>query len=198
MAVPRQAARSRQCLLRLSAALSGIAAAAMLVAACGSSGGNSGSPGAGGSSGSTASASVVSARQLSGVGTVLVNSAGMTIYSVKTPSEMNGNIKCTGTCTTFWIPVTASSVNPGSSGLPGTLSTVHRTDDGKAQLIYNGMPLYTFKFDTAPGQVHGNNYTDQFSGTTFHWQVVTSSGAPASGGSPAPSPSSSSAGGYGY
>jgi predicted lipoprotein with Yx(FWY)xxD motif len=193
------AAPGRQRVLRRGAALFGLAAAAVLVTACGSSGStaSSGSGSTSGSSGSTASANVVSARQLTGVGNVLVNSSGFTLYSVKTPSEVNGNIKCLGTCATFWIPVTASSVNSGSSGLPGTLSTVHRPD-GKTQVTYNGMPLYTFKFDTAPGQDHGNNYTDHFNGITFHWQVVTTSGAPASGGTPAPAPSSSSAGGYGY
>ena len=170
-----------------------LAATAALVAACGSSGAS------GGGSGSPASANVVSARQVSGVGTVLVDSAGLTLYSVKTPSEANGNIKCTGTCTTFWIPVTASSVSQGSSGLPGKLGIVHRPD-GKTQVTYNGMPLYTFKLDTAAGQAHGNNYTDSFDGTTFTWQALTSSGAPAGGNAPAPAPSASSSqpGGYGY
>lgn len=200
-----QASRSRRRMLRRSAALFGSVTAVMLAAACGSAGGSTGSQGtgggtgsqgAGGSSGSAASANVVSARRLSGVGTVLVNGSGMTIYSVKTPTEVNGNIKCTGSCLAFWFPVTAGSVNPGSSALPGKLSTVHRPG-GKSQLTYNGMPLYTFKLDTAAGQANGNNVTDQFNGTTFRWQAVTASGGPASGGSPAPAPSYSSSG-YGY
>jgi predicted lipoprotein with Yx(FWY)xxD motif len=196
-ASPSQEGSGRQHLLRHGAAVLGCVTAAVLVAACGSSGGNAGSPGASGStgtSGSTATASAVSARQLSGVGTVLVNSSGMTIYSVKTPAELNGNIKCTGTCLSFWFPVTASSVNPGSSGLPGKLDTIHRPDGG-TQLTYNGRPLYTFKLDTAAGQAHGNNYTDSFNGITFTWQVVTTSGTPAGGGSPAATPSSGQ-GGY--
>jgi predicted lipoprotein with Yx(FWY)xxD motif len=186
--------------LRRSAALLGLAASAVLVAACGSSGGSTGSSGAGGNSegnGSTASANVVSTRQLSGIGTVLVNSSGRTIYFVKTPAEVNGNIECTGSCLSFWFPVTAGSVNPGSSGLPGKLGTIHRPDDGKTQLTYNGMPLYTFKLDTAAGQAHGNNYTDNFNGTTFHWQVVTTSGTSGGTGTSTPAPSNSSSG-YGY
>jgi predicted lipoprotein with Yx(FWY)xxD motif len=189
-----------RCILRRSAALLGLAASAVLVAACGSSGGSTGSSGAdgnSGSNGSTASANVVSTRQLSGVGTVLVNSSGRTIYSVKTPSEVNGNIKCTGSCLSFWFPVTAGSVNPGSSGLPGKLGSIHRPDDGKTQLTYDGMPLYTFRLDTAAGQAHGNNYTDSFNGTTFHWQAVTTSGTRGGQGTPAPAPSHSSSG-YGY
>ena len=188
--------------VRRGAALSGIAAAAVLVAACGSSAANTAASGyssGGGSSGKAAAAnSTVSTRQLSGIGTVLVNGSGRTIYQVKTPAETNGHIHCMGACTSFWFPVTASSANPGGSGLPGTLGTVHRPG-GQTQLTYNGRPLYTFRLDTAPGQAHGNNYTDQFSGTSFTWQAVTASGKPAGGGSaPAPASSSSGSGGYGY
>jgi predicted lipoprotein with Yx(FWY)xxD motif len=189
---PSQAGRGRQRLLKRGATLSVLAATAALVAACGSSGGNTASSGTGGnnaSSGSVAAANAaVSTRQLSGVGTVLVTSSGMTIYTPKMPAEVNGNIKCTGSCLSFWFPVTANSVSPGSSGLPGTLGTIH-LPGGTTQLTYNGRPLYTFRLDTAPGQAHGNNFTDHFNGTTFTWQVVTASGKPGGAGTPAPSPS---------
>ncbi len=198
-----QAGTDRRRAARRGAALSGIAAAAVLVAACGSSAANTAASGygsgGGGSSGKAAAAnSTVSTRQLSGIGTVLVNGSGRTIYQVKTPAETNGRLHCMGACTSFWFPVTASSANPGGSGLPGTLGTVRRPG-GQTQLTYNGRPLYTFRLDTAPGQAHGNNYTDQFSGTSFTWQAVTASGKPAGGGSaPAPASSSSGSGGYGY
>jgi predicted lipoprotein with Yx(FWY)xxD motif len=183
--------------MRRGAAICGLAAAAALVAACGSSGGNTGSGANSGSnagSGGAAGASV-SARQLSGVGSVLVDKSGMTMYSVKSPSESGGNIKCTGSCTSFWFPV-AASASPGASGLPGKLGSVSRPD-GTKQLTYNGLPLYTFKLDTAPGQDHGNNYRDSFNGTNFTWQVVTASGKPA-GGAPAPANSGGSNYGGGY
>jgi len=195
----RQAGQRRQRVLRRGAAVAGLATGAVLVAACGSSGGNTASSGAGrnsGSNGNVAAANaVVSARELSGIGRALVNTSGMTIYTPKTPAERTGNIKCTGSCLSFWFPVTASSVNPGSGGLPGKLGTVHRPD-GKSQLTYNGRPLYTFRLDTAAGQVHGNNYTDSFNGTTFTWQVVTASGKPPGAGGPAPSPSYNYQSGY--
>jgi predicted lipoprotein with Yx(FWY)xxD motif len=181
------------------ATLSGLAVTAALVAACGSPGGNTASSGAGGNSGSNGSVAganaAVSTRQLSGVGTVLVTSSGMTIYTPKVPAEVNGNIKCTGSCLSFWFPVTASSVSLGSGGLPGTLGTIHRPG-GTTQLTYNGRPLYTFRLDTAPGQAHGNNFTDSFNGTAFTWQVVTASGKPGGAGAPAPSPSYNNQPGY--
>jgi predicted lipoprotein with Yx(FWY)xxD motif len=193
---PSHAGRRRQHLLKRGAALTGLAAASMLAAACGSSGGSTASSGAGSTGKAATAKAIVSTRQLTGVGTVLASSSGMTIYTPKTPAEVNGNIKCTGACLSFWLPVTTSSVSLPSSGLPGKLGTIHLSD-GATQVTYNGRPLYTFRLDTAAGQDHGNNYTDSFNGTTFTWQVVTASGKPASAGSPAPAPSyNSQSGGY--
>ncbi|MBO0824739.1 MAG: hypothetical protein J2P27_12905 [Actinobacteria bacterium] len=175
-----------QRVLRRGAALSGLATAAALVAACGSHG-STASTGAGGSNVNAAAKAAVSTRQLSGIGAVLVSSSGLTLYTPKSPAEMTGNIKCTGSCLSFWIPATAGSGSLGSSGLPGKLGTIHRPD-GTTQLAYNGRPLYTFKLDTGAGQAHGNNFTDNFNGTTFTWQVVTASGKAGSTGSPAPAP----------
>jgi predicted lipoprotein with Yx(FWY)xxD motif len=178
--------------------VSGLAAAALVVAACGSSGESTGSSGSGntGSSGNAAAAKgIVSTRQLSGIGTALVNGSGMTIYTPRTPAEAIGKIKCTGSCLSFWFPVTASSANTAASGLPGKLGTIHRPG-GKTQLTYNGRPLYTFRLDKAAGQAHGSNFTDSFSGTSFTWEVVTASGQAGGAGSPAPSASYSYGSGY--
>jgi predicted lipoprotein with Yx(FWY)xxD motif len=195
---PSHARRRRQRVLKRGAALSALAAASVLAAACGSSGGSTASSGAAAASGSTGKAAtakaIVATRQLTGIGTVLVSSSGMTIYTPKTPAETSGNIECTGSCLSFWFPVTTSSADPRASGLPGKLGTV-RLPDGMTQLTYNGRPLYTFRLDTAAGQAHGNNYTDSFNGTTFTWQVVTTSGKPASAASPAPAPTYSTQGG---
>ena len=40
----------------------------------------------------------VSTRQLTGIGTALVDSSGMTIYTPKQPDEAKDNIKSTGSC----------------------------------------------------------------------------------------------------
>jgi predicted lipoprotein with Yx(FWY)xxD motif len=189
---PSQAVRSRHHVLRHGAALAGFAAAATLAAACGSSGGSTASSAAGSKAAPNA---VVSARQLSGIGSVLVTSSGMTIYTPKDPAEGNGNVKCTGSCLSFWFPVKASSVKPGSGGLPGKLGTIHLSD-GTTQLTYNGRPLYTFRLDTAAGQAHGNNFSDSFNGIRFTWQVVTANGKASGAGSPAPAPSYSYPAGY--
>ena len=195
----RPGQRPRRALGR-GAAVSGLAAAALLVAACGSTSASTASSGGGngGSSGNAPPAkAVVSTRHLTGIGTALVNSSGMTIYTPKTPAETNGNIKCTGSCLSFWFPVTASSAHLTASGLPGKVASIHLSD-GKTQLTYNGRPLYTFRLDTAAGQAHGSNYSDSFNGTSFTWEVVTASGQADGTGAPAPSASSSSGYGSGY
>jgi predicted lipoprotein with Yx(FWY)xxD motif len=120
------------------------------------------------------------ARKLVGVGAVLVNRSGKTIYSPQ--QEAHGKILCTGSCLGFWFPVTVSQGMslPALRGVSGVLGTVHREDDGLTQLTFNGRPLYTFRLDQAPGQVHGNNFSDSFGGTSFTWQVVGASGAASS------------------
>ena len=70
------------------------------------------------------------------------------------------------------------------------LGTVMRPD-GKKQVTFGGKPLYRFAPDGSPGKVTGNDASDQFSGHSFTWHVV-SSGKTQTSPSPPPPPS------YGY
>lgn len=172
----------------LVAGLTAVAAAG-LIAGCSS--GNSAPPAAGGTQ-QGATGITVSSRQISGVGTVLTDQAGKTLYTPE--QEAHGTIKCTGSCLSFWFPVTmAKGAMPHTAGaLTGTLGSIERPDGGGLQLTYNGEPLYTFRLDTGPGQAHGNDFTDHFGGQTFLWHAATASGAaPAT---PAPGQPGSSSG----
>jgi predicted lipoprotein with Yx(FWY)xxD motif len=172
--------------------LPGIAAAAAagLLAACGSAGSHAAGSGQAHPPGASHGV-VVSARKLPGVGTVLVTRSGKTIYSPQ--QEAHGKILCTGSCLSFWFPVPAGAgaALRAPSGVTGALGTIRRPD-GRTQLTYNGKPLYTFRLDLAPGQVHGNNFTDHFGGTSFTWRAITTSGSPAGTGQ------SGNGGGYAY
>jgi predicted lipoprotein with Yx(FWY)xxD motif len=104
--------------------------------------------------------------------------------------------KCTGSCATYWPPVTGRAT--AGSGVTGTLGTITRSG-GATQATYDGHPLYTYVGDTAPGQAKGNGLN--LSGGL--WYEMTVSGArPATstgnGTSGSSSTSSSSGGGYGY
>jgi len=191
--------------LACRAVMAGLAAAATagLVAAC-SSGGTSRAAGPA-SPAAASHGTVVSLRKLPGIGNVLVDRSGRTVYSPQ--QEARGMIACTGGCLSFWIPVKATrgAALHGSTGVTGTLGTIHRPDDGLTQLTYDGRPLYTFRLDQAPGQARGNNFSDHFGGTSFTWHAITTSGAvaqPGRSGSPGgySSPSGSSGGysGSGY
>ena len=174
--------------------LAAVAAAGLLVA-CGSAGAGGGSgAGAAGAAPGTAGrhGTVISVRKLPGVGAVLVDRSGKTLYSPQ--QEANGKIVCTGGCLTFWFPVrvAAGAALRAPSGVTGVLGMIHRPG-GTTQLTYNGKPLYTFRLDQAPGQAQGNNFTDHFGGTTFTWHALTTSGAPARTGGQQGNP-----GGYSY
>jgi predicted lipoprotein with Yx(FWY)xxD motif len=170
-----QAARGGRTVRAVTAGLA-TAAVAGLLAACGSAG-------AGGTVGVSHQAAashgmVISVRRLPGIGTVLAGRSGKTLYSPQ--QEAHGKILCTGSCLSFWFPVqvTAGTALRAPSAVTGALGTIHRPA-GLTQLTINGRPLYTFRLDQAPGQAHGNNYTDHFGGASFTWHAITTSGTPA-------------------
>jgi predicted lipoprotein with Yx(FWY)xxD motif len=166
-------------------AIAWITLLAAVTAACGI---GSGGTGNGGTSGSTGAQ--IAASTSAGLGPVLVDSTGKTLYFAD--GESAGTIKCTGACLGFWTPlsVAANATPKTSTGLTATVATVQRSD-GKTQVTYNGHPLYTFKLDTSKGQAKGNNFTDDFGGTAFTWHAVTTAGTAAAATSP-----SDTSGGY--
>jgi predicted lipoprotein with Yx(FWY)xxD motif len=159
------------------------AAAGLALAACGSGGGG------GGGGNAAPNSSAVSVRTVSGVGSVLVDSSGKTLYFAD--QESGGQIHCTGACLQFWQPLKAAGGMPQAAGVPGNLATIQRPD-GITQVTFDGHPLYTFTEDSAAGNARGNGFTDSFNGTTFRWHASTVNGA-ATPNSPTPG----NGGGYG-
>jgi predicted lipoprotein with Yx(FWY)xxD motif len=149
------------------------AAAAVGLSACG------GSSSASSSSSSSASkpaaaGDTVSLKSVSGAGAVLVDSKGFALYSPD--QEKGGTVRCIGSCTAIWVPLTLSkgvSAPTASSSLMSKLGTVMRPDD-KSQVTFDGKPLYRFSPDGSPGKVTGNGASDQFGGRSFTWHVVSS------------------------
>jgi predicted lipoprotein with Yx(FWY)xxD motif len=160
-------------------AAAAIAVAALTLTACGSS--NDGA--------ATDTSSTVSTRDVSNVGTVLVNAEGKTLYF--TDQEGTGSILCQGACANIWIPLTVpgGTTPTAGAGVTGALDTVSRPD-GTTQVTHDGKPLYLFSLDTSAGQAGGNGVSDSFDGTTFVWHAATASGS-------AP-PQSPAGPGYGY
>jgi len=109
-------------------------------------------------SGGATSGVTVEAKPVGSVGTVLVaGSNGMTVYTFTKDVKDSGKSACTGQCITIWPALTvADGTTPSAgSGVTGKLGTIKRDDDGKTQVTYNGLPLYFFHNDSAPGDANG-------------------------------------------
>ena len=155
----------------------GIAAVVVLaLAACGkSSGTGSGgsTPGGGGGQASGGSGkATLQAGSVGSLGTVLEDSKGFTLYHLE--GETTSHFMCTGSCTTTWPPLVASGTPSAGSGATGRIGTVDRPD-GITQVTYDGLPVYTFSGDSAPGQSNGQ-------GIEGAWFAVTPAGQSAKGG----------------
>jgi predicted lipoprotein with Yx(FWY)xxD motif len=125
------------------------------------------------------------------LGSILVNSAGRTLYLFK--ADVGTKSACSGACATAWPPLLASGKPTAGTGLTASkLGTITRSG-GSQQVTYNGHPLYLFVKDTKPGQANGQGVT-AFGAA---WFALTPSGTQAS--APAPSAGGGAAsGGGGY
>jgi predicted lipoprotein with Yx(FWY)xxD motif len=147
------------------------AALSLVMSACASKSA-SGTGSGGGSAGTGGSGSIATAN-ISGIGTVLVNGQGFTLYYLMT--DQHSTPTCTGSCASTWPPqMVSGSVPPAGSGVTGTLGTVASPIGGK-QLTYMGWPLYTYSGDSAPGQANGQ-------GTGGVWFAMSASGPTTSNG----------------
>ena len=91
-------------------------------------------------------------------GTLMVAASnGMTLYTFTKDVAGSGTSACTGGCLTNWpaLTVAAGATPTGNSTVSGTLGTIVRADNGATQVTYNGLPLYFFAKDTAPGDTNG-------------------------------------------
>ncbi len=105
---------------------------------------------------STAAGATVEAKPVGSIGTVLVAANGMTVYNFSKDVKDSGTSACTGGCITTWpaLTVAAGATPAAGAGIAGKLGTITR-DDGSLQVTYNGLPLYFFKNDQAPGDANG-------------------------------------------
>jgi predicted lipoprotein with Yx(FWY)xxD motif len=158
--------------MRRSIILSALAigAAALGLAACGSSDDDSGASTAGSGAG------IVSVANVGGTA-VLADSAGKTLYSAAV--EKGGEIHCVDACASFWKPMLASSADAGKAAteLDANLGVVTRPD-GEQQLTLDGLPLYTFAEEDA-GALDGDGFVDDFQGTHFEWEAARTTGSSA-------------------
>ncbi len=139
-------------------------AAVVAIAGCGSSSNSSSSSGgAYGSSeestskpaAATSEGAPITVGTAKGVGKVLVDSEGMTLYYFQ--KDQGGKSACYGPCEAGWPPLTTEGApQAGEGAMASKLGTTKRKD-GTVQVTYNNWPLYTFVEDKKPGEDNGTD-----------------------------------------
>ncbi|CAN5889012.1 hypothetical protein BH11PSE12_BH11PSE12_31640 [soil metagenome] len=88
-------------------------------------------------------------------GDILVNQAGMTLYTFDKDAVGSGKSNCNDACAGLWPPVMATATSSGS----GDYSVISR-DDGSKQWAVKGKPVYLFSKDKQMGDRTGDNVKD--------------------------------------
>lgn len=91
--------------------------------------------------------SVVTTHSYASIGQYLADPSGQTLYTYG--GDVAGVSHCTGSCLDNWPIYEDAGI---TTGLPDNIGTIKRTDNGKIQYTYKGMPLYYYAQDQ-PGQV---------------------------------------------
>jgi predicted lipoprotein with Yx(FWY)xxD motif len=157
----------------------GIGLIALVAAACGSTGAAAPAPNAHSATNAKVSTAVsVMTAKNSKLGTILVNQAGLTLYTYT--SDSKNMTTCTGACAAEWPPLTlpaGTSKATAGPGVTGSKLGTFTRPGGAVQVTFDGMPLYRFSSDTMPGQADGQ-------GVEGKWFVVSATGAPATAATP--------------
>jgi predicted lipoprotein with Yx(FWY)xxD motif len=124
-----------------------------------------------------AAQAVVTTRRAGGLGTILVDGKGRTLYLFD--ADTSAKPTCAGTCAAAWPPlVTAGSAKAAGGVKAGLLGTAKRSGGGN-QVTYNKHPLYYYSDDHGKaGEIKGQN-VDAFGA---RWYVVSPAGNKIEGG----------------
>jgi predicted lipoprotein with Yx(FWY)xxD motif len=106
----------------------------------------------------TAAEATVLAEEVGDAGTILVDAeSGLTLYYFEKDVKDSGESVCLEGCIAAWpaLTVEAGETPTGGPGVDAAkLGTITR-DDGDIQVTYDGLPLYFFAQDAAPGDLNG-------------------------------------------
>jgi predicted lipoprotein with Yx(FWY)xxD motif len=181
-AQPKELTMTRNRSITFLASLAALPLAAVALAGCGSSGGNAGASPNPPKTTSGPAATVAAAN--TGLGTVLVNSQGRTLYLFK--KDVGTKSSCYGACAQNWPPLHSTGKPTAGSGADASLLGTSMRSDGKPQVTYNGHPLYLFSGDSNSGDTNGEGIS-AFGGI---WYALSATGNQVLG------TSSNSGGGY--
>lgn len=128
-----------------------------------------------GSSGSSSASSgpEINTATVTGLGTILVNSQGQTLYMFV--PDKQSKVTCVGACASVWPPaaLTTGQTAVASGGAKSSLLGSDKNPSGGEVVTYNKWPLYTYVADTAAGTATGQAVN--LNGGL--WYVMSPSGA---------------------
>jgi predicted lipoprotein with Yx(FWY)xxD motif len=106
------------------------------------------------------------------LGKLLVNGRGFTLYVFSRDSRGTNRCISTSGCSSVWPGLTTSSHPRAGSGVKASMLGTITLANGSRQVTYEGRPLYTYAFDSAPAE------TDYVGATAFGgvWQALSPSG----------------------
>ena len=173
------------------------AASALALAGCGGGSGSTATssapaaaPASSSAPASSASAEVETLKTATVAGhTVVVDGEGKAVYVYTRDNPGATASACTGGCASLWPAVTSAGA-PTLQGVTGKIGSITGVN-GKQQITVNGMPIYYYAKDTAPGQVNGQ-------GVAGVWYVAAPDGSMIQGAITPPSSGIGSSQGGGY
>lgn len=134
-----------------------LAALGLIAAGCGGSSMSSSAPGGVAGAQHTTSSVAVKTRKIKGLGTVLVNAKGRTLYVFA--KDKRSKVTCTGSCAQFWPPLKWKSAGKPKAGgsAKSKLLGLDKDPAGGKVVTYSKWPLYTYTGDSVAGQANGQN-----------------------------------------
>lgn len=120
----------------------------------------------------SAATTQISVKTVSGLGPVLVNSEGHTLYIFEPDKHVK--VTCVGACASLWPPVKLSSGQKAATAGKAKSSLLASDPDpeGGQVVTYAGWPLYAYVADSAAGTANGEAI-NSYGGV---WYVISPAG----------------------
>ncbi|MEU6253466.1 hypothetical protein [Streptomyces sp. NPDC047043] len=96
----------------------------------------------------------------SGLGSILVDGEGRTLYAFT--KDKGGASNCDAKCIAVWPALTGGAKASAGKGVQSSLIQEAKKSGGAVQTTYGGWPLYYYVGDAAPGDVNGQGLDGQW------------------------------------
>ena len=100
---------------------------------------------------------VVKAAKVGDLGTIIVDSEGLTLYDFH--KDKVGTSACYCACAGAWPPLLTEGEPKAEAGAMASQLGTTKRKDGTVQVTYAGWPLYTYAGDKSPGEANGNDFS---------------------------------------